>query len=104
MPTAAELIAEALARPFVATMPADRRASLEQDLASCARRADEGEPLALFREVLEMRMREEEHADEIEEVTPEEADEIERRAAEAEAHPERLIPWEAVFPPQRLAG
>ena len=99
-----ELVEEALARPFVQAMPTDRRAMLEEDLRACAARVAEGAPYALFREAVEHRMWAEEHADELDDLTPEEIEEIERRSAEAVAHPERLIPWEAVFPPQRLTG
>jgi len=39
-------------------------------------------------------------------LTPEEEDEIVRRADEVEKNRQegKLIPWEALFPPRRLAG
>ena len=46
-----------------------------------------------------------EEAEELDELTDEEMAELDRRAAEADAHPERLIPNDAVLRPRaKLAG
>jgi hypothetical protein len=37
-------------------------------------------------------------------LTPEDEAELMDRAREADEHPERMIPWEALFPPQKLTG
>ncbi len=101
---AAQVVTEALSRPFVAAMPENRRTHLVEDLRACADRVDDAVSLALLRETVERRLAAEEQDDELDELSDDEAAEIERRSAEAAARPDRLLPWEAVFPRPRLAG
>jgi hypothetical protein len=96
-PLPVDPVAEALARPFVKTMPAERRTQLEQDLRAMAARVADGVPYAVFHEALEHRMWAEEHDDEFDDVTPEERAELRRRVAAAEAHPEHGIPADKFF-------
>jgi hypothetical protein len=96
-PLPVDPVAEALARPFVKTMPPDRRARFEADLRAMQARVADGAPYALFLDALDARIWEEEQPDGLGDLTPEELLELNRRAGEAKAHPERGISAEKFF-------
>jgi len=84
----------ALEAPVVQTMSPERRAMFEEDLRTMA--ASDA-PDELLREAIEERLRQEAYADESEPLTPEEEGELERRFADADAHPGTLIPLDVVL-------
>jgi hypothetical protein len=87
-------VVAALQAPIVQTMSPERRAMFEEDLRAMA--ASDA-PDNLLREAIEERLRQEAYADESGPLTPEEEAELERRLADADAHPETLIPLEVVL-------
>jgi hypothetical protein len=93
-PLPVDPVITALQAPVVQTMSPERRAILEADLRAMA--ASDA-PDNLLHEAIEERLRQEAYADELEPLTPEEEAELERRFADADAHPETLIPLEVVL-------
>lgn len=89
-----DLVTDALQAPIVQRMSPERRTILEEDLRAMAAR---DVPDNLLREAIEERLRQEALSEELEPLTPEEEAELDRRIADADAHPETLIPLEVVL-------